>query len=317
MHLMKRLILAALAVLCAPLLAFGPANAATVAVTPANLAATKGASLPGDHLVFTGAFGDVTFQNVRYDPPITLDLAGATLGGIRVTDSAGIDIQGGDITADAWFGPAYVSGSQHVHLRGLTTHGDGKTNAVTLRSSQDVSLENSVLHSPRIGMTALDDVGLVARNNTVIGASKDGFDVSSSTDVVIEYNVCVGNVPMQGIHPDCAQFWNTAGFRVSDRIVVRYNTAYGDTQGFDTFGPTGSPPVQHLVLEHNQVFGTYPQGINVDGPGNLARWNAVHTLPGSKYKVSAHTGPGVTACGNTSDAALGKPATSDGACAAP
>jgi hypothetical protein len=293
---------------------------ATLAVTPANLKEAMAAAKGGDTLVLSGAFGDLPISGRAFAPPLTLDLTGATFGGLHVTSVTGLEVNGGVSHPASWFGGAYVMTSQHVHLHKLRFEGDGTLNAVTFRSSSDVGLDDAILTSPRVGVLALDVDNLYLGRVIVRGSTQDGFDITSATNVLVERITCLDNVPALGDHPDCVQLWNQAGLRLSDNVTVRDSIAIGPTQGFDDFGPAAGPNnvIGHLVLERNEVASSFPQGIAVYySTSAIIRDNHVHTLAGAKDRTSINikSGLGIIACGNTADPGGASPAWADAACA--
>ncbi len=306
---MRRLILAV------ALLSAGSAQAANLAVTPSGLDAALAAAKGGDTLVLTGDFGAVAITGQTYRPAIRLDLSAATLAGLQVTESEGVEVSGGTIHSTPAAPPVAVMNSKHVHLENVAAADPGAHYAFDIRGSSDVSVVNSRIDGGKVGIVLWDVDGAKISGNRIRGVNIDGMDIASARNVVVEDNSCADTVVVDNHHPDCIQMWTQPGLPQSENITLRRNTAKGGMQGFDDFGGDRRG-ILGLVVEDNTAEVSYPQGLAIlSSPGAIVRNNHVRTLPGSQWRASVRiTAPDAQACGNTADAGAGKPGWSDGAC---
>jgi hypothetical protein len=297
------------------LLAAGPAAAAAVAVTPANLGAALAAAKPGDTLTLSGTFGEVTFTNRTFQPALKLDLAAATLTSLQFTGSEGFEVSGGTIHATSAAPAVAVMNTRHVRFQGVSLTDPGDHYGFDIRGSSDVSVLDSHVEGAKVGIELWDVDGAKIVGNKIRAVTIDGMDITSARNVLVEGNSCADNNLTDNHHPDCIQMWTDAMLPQSENITLRRNTATGPTQGFDDFGGD-KRGILNLVVEDNTAEISYPNGVSIlESPGAIVRNNHVKTLPGSKFRVSVRVAaPGAVACGNTAEPGAGKPGWSDGSC---
>jgi hypothetical protein len=223
---------ALLAVLCIAAAITGPAAAATTyTLTPATWAAFRPATLAcGDVVQLAGAFPNVQIRGIAPTCPVTLDLAGATVGWVALTDVSNVTLLhptlttsvNAEITLTGVHGVTVTQG----HLWGCGT------SCITVVGSTDVVVQWNALR-PLVG---------------------DGIDIVASQRVTVRDNTCVSTTPStQGTHQDCLQAWDTPTGAALDQIDVEDDTCVGHVQCFSGFWAAGMGPApfEHITLRDN------------------------------------------------------------------
>ncbi len=230
----------------------------------------------------------------HYDPPVTIRADGASIAGLRIVDSSGINWSGGTISA-----PEGSAG------RGAGTY------AVDVRHVQGLSFENMIFTRAARGLVVADSRDVKVRNSHFTGLRSDGIDVAGVSQILFENNVFDSFSPIKptgrkgdpdwkdGDHPDAIQIWTTPQTRSASDIIIRRNKISGDTQGINFFGPRGDG-YQRVTIEDNDISILYPAGISMFACTDCTvRGNRLNQAKGAQYKVNlrfeASTGK---ACGN-------------------
>lgn len=261
-----------------------PLAAATVPVTPSTVVADVKAAQPGDVLQFRGDFGLLRVTGRTFDPPVIVDLSGATVKGIWLSSVSGMSFTGGTVTA----GP--------------------NNYAVRVDKSKKIRLERMTLRDAARGIVAGDSQDLVIIHNVLTNLRTDGIDLAGVQRALVAFNRCSNFAPVYPDHPDCIQSWQTKdrealGLPVVSDIVVAYNTIDGAMQGIGFF----DGPYERITMIGNRVRNTYPQGVALyGGVDSLVAYNDVASFvpnkpdgkPGSKTNVNVVAPVRVIACGN-------------------
>lgn len=267
-----------------------PAFATVVTANSANIASIFGSASDGDVINLVGQFGMTRLVNRSFATGLTLDASAAkfsdtllfknvsgvrTLGGnfgsatALTTYNKGIVIYGGsNIT--------FINPSVVGYYGGYGIAFSGTTNA-TVKGGTFTKLRAGVLFDTVTN-------GSIVQNNSVASVN-DGFDVTDSTNILVEGNRCSGTTPLVGNHPDCVQMWNSDAAHPLDNIMVRNNTALGATQGFNNFGSKGVST--RISFIGNRVDGLFPQGVSCGTCSNsVISGNVLTTMNGAPWRVS-------------------------------
>jgi hypothetical protein len=98
--------------------------------------------------------------------------------------------------------------------------------------------------------------------------------------------------PLNGEHPDCVQLWSRPDAPPTSDIVIRFNRAYGPTQGFSGFNHVRNGVddggFDRITIEGNAVDGAFPQAISLmSGRDSAVRNNRVATYPDAPFRASS------------------------------
>ncbi len=233
--------------------------------------------------------------------------APAVVTGLDMRDASNITFDG--ITFDYTFAsgdqiyhsPFSISNSQNVTIRNATFDGDvaegvsavddgyGYAIGLSVRGSEDVTVEDSEFFDFHRGMTVTESSDVTVRGNDVHSMRSDGMNFIEVTGVVIESNHIHDFRGTDGWidHRDFIQFWTTSSDSPSTDIVIRGNIldiGEGDfTQSIfmrNEEVDTGHAGVEmfyrNILIENNVIINAHSHGITVgETAGLVIRNNSI------------------------------------------
>lgn len=238
--------------------------------------------------------------------------------GLRLSDLTGahifkncqdVQITGGKLSGESWSGALYFQDCEKVVLDGVRTLGSA-FGGITLRNTNDVTIQNPHLYGDRVGLTCLDSSKIVLRGGMIAGFAIDGMDIASTRDVLVEYVTFTGGLLTDAHHPDCLQIWSNLGSQLSEDIIIRKCLFSGSSQGASGFGkPAGS---RRVTIEDNVAILGFPHAFSLfNSPDSLIQRNVVHTLPGAQFQAKINFDATIAHKGNIVNAGAGKKAWAD------
>jgi Ca2+-binding RTX toxin-like protein len=203
--------------------------------------------------------------------------------------------------------PFNISDSQNVTIRNATFDGDvaegvsavddgyGYAIGLSIRGSEDVTVEDSEFFDFHRGMTVIESSGVTVRGNDVHSMRSDGMNFVEVTGVVIEDNHIHdfrGSLASSD-HRDFIQFWTNGTDSPSTDIVIRGNIldiGEGDfTQSIFMRNEEvdwGAGPemfYRNILIENNIIVNGHLHGITVgQTDGLVIRNNSVLHDDGSR-----------------------------------
>lgn len=197
------------------------------------------------------------------------DLSVNRSSGLRFTD---IDMEAAAKSVNNVFN---VFGSNNISFDRISVSGPDnlgsgqEKSAFMIRSSSNVTVENSEFHHLWHGINLLDNSDVTIVGNNFHDIRTDGVRGGGNSDLTISRNIFTDFYPNSGDHPDAIQLWSTnatepgRNITISDNLVVRGN---GEAvQGIfirDTFDQM---PFENVTITGNLVVGGMYQGIAIKG----------------------------------------------------
>lgn len=190
--------------------------------------------------------------------------------------------------------PFSVEGSQNITIRNATFDGDvakgvsevadgyGYAIALTVRNSEDITIENNEISNFHRGLSTNSVDGLVVSGNDVHSLRSDGLNFAAVTNVVIEDNYLhdFRASTESSDHRDMIQFWTQNTETPSKNIIIRGNhldIGSGDyTQSIFIRnevidrGEAGEEMFyRNITIEDNTIVNGQVHGINVGQTNGL------------------------------------------------
>jgi hypothetical protein len=286
------------------------------------LAEVVGHARPGDTIVLSpGEYREIRIAKRHFEPAITLDATKATLYGLRLIDSGGFIIKGGEFrlpapvtkpsTGAQIYGSALrMDRADHITIQGShfvgPGHADvgsglayGEGHGLTVAHGSAFVVEDTTFVGFFAGLvfSEVDDFRI---SNVMASAMRsDGIDVAAGHNGVIEGIQCSDTAIRDKEHPDCIQLWSTGAATPTSDIVIRHNSIVGNTQGISLFSHGEGGSFDRITIEDNDVEVSMPDGITLkDSRNSIVRRNAVRTYGHGPYRAQL-VAPGAKTCGNT------------------
>ena len=197
--------------------------------------------------------------------------------------------------------PFEVNGSSNVTIRnsefsGDLAHGLGDIQdgvgfgfGLSVRKSENITIENNLVHDFQRGIIFNGVSGLVVRDNELTAMSGDGMNFAAVQDVLIEDNLLHNFIRNEtaAIHPDMIQFWTSGTNTPSTDVIIRGNTLdIGDgvhTQSIfmrnervDSGQDGYEMYYRNILIEDNMIVNAHLHGITVgETDGLTIRNNSV------------------------------------------
>ena len=242
-----------------------------------------------------GPYPALTFTNLRFNPPVTIEAGTTRVMGVTFMNSSGFIWRGGNVRA-----PQGRTGTTPANW------------GFHVRGSDGITIENSRLSESHIAIAIGDSRNIIVRNNRFANLRSDGVFAAGTSKLLVENNDFRDFFPIKatgshaagnwkdGDHPDAVQIFTTPNTRRVTDIIIRDNTVMGDMEGINMFGPKGDGYAR-IVIERNSVNVTYAPAISMFACDDCTiRDNRVWKIPGSPYQANIRfeesTGQ---ACGNT------------------
>ena len=261
---------------------------AVLAATPTSLNSVIAAARPGDTVrLVAGSYPYVLIKKRSWSPALTIDAGSASVVGVGIAQSSGVNWTGGVIAG-------VVAPGTDATGYGFVVNTNSSNINVTGVHFSDLRLA--------IGFDRVDG-GRIA-GNWMTRIASDGIDVSLSRNIVIDRNACTEFRPAPGAHPDCIQLWSRPAAPPTADIVITSNSAVGDMQGISLFNHVrdgaNDGGFDRVLIRGNTVLNTYGDGISVyDCRGCTVRDNDVNSLPNYWHAAQLYVSGGtVMQCGN-------------------
>lgn len=279
----------------------------TTASSTAELQKLLEAARGGEIIYLTpGRYDPVSFQGLRFDVPITLtsadasmraELTGANLRdckGIRITNVRLVDHSPETLydflvqdAEDIAFDNIVISS-----VEGATAYQSGP---LMIRSSKNVTVIRSEITNVRYGISLLDNQGITITSNYFHDIRTDGVRGGGNSSVGIKDNLFTNFSPSGGDHPDAIQFWTTntttsvSDITITDNVIVRGEGA--PVQGIFMRDESSTLPYQSVTIEGNVAIGTMYHGISVgNASGLIVSGNRVTGMADQKSWISVPAG---------------------------
>jgi hypothetical protein len=190
---------------------------------------------PGDRILLAaGDYGPLKLKHRKFAAPgVVIEAApGAkvTFSSIVIDGFEGLTIKGVDVDITSENYGVLVGHSSQITLAGLKIHApkDKSPNAMMLRGSHDVIVEDCDIHNVSFGVAFLESDRLKILRNNFTDLQVDSIRGSASDTQVIG-NHAQNFHPQQGDHPDFIQFWGPGqggrdkGNVIKDNVYQRGN----------------------------------------------------------------------------------------------
>lgn len=244
----------------------------------ATLATALKAAQSGDTILLAQGTYGLNITNAKHANDITITSADAgrpaVITSLNVSNVTGLTVRDVELRADAGVtNPFRVSNSSDIHLENLNVHGslDGDpkndTNGFLIRSSTNVSIEDSEFHQLSFAVTHMSVDGLEIRNNNFHDLRADGIRGGGSSNVAITGNTFRDFYPTAADHPDAIQFWtsnttsNAHDILIADNVIMR--GAGSPMQGIFMGDEADGIFYERVTVDHNLISGGLYHGINV------------------------------------------------------
>lgn len=191
----------------------------------------------------------------------------------------------------------------HIVAKGNVLGSEAIANGLMIRGSQNVSVTNSEFHDLQVGVSLLDNTGVVVSNSFFHDIRTDGVRGGGNSNLVVRDNAFTNFHPAAGDHPDAVQLWTTGttvaakNIEISGNVVVR---GKGDpVQGIFLRDQVGNLPYENVKITDNIVIGSMANGIGVYGEATgTITGNVVLGLPDQKSLINAGEADGLRIAGN-------------------
>lgn len=184
---------------------------------------------PGDRIVLpAGDYGPLKLKHRSFAAPgVVVEAAPgakATFSSIVIDGVEGLTIKGVDVDITSENYGVLVGHSSQVVLSGLKIHApkDKAPNAMMVRGSHDVTVEDCDIHNVSFGVAFLESDHLKILRNNFTDLQVDSIRGSASDTQVIG-NHAQNFHPQQGDHPDFIQFWGPGQGGRDKGNVIRDN----------------------------------------------------------------------------------------------
>lgn len=250
----------------------------TTVNSSATLATALKAAQSGDTILLSQGTYALNIANVTYANDLTIASADANrpavVNWLNVSGVTGLTIRDIELQADAGVtNPFKVSGSTDIHFVRLDVHGslDGNpqndTNGFLIRSSTNVSIEDSEFQQLSFAVAHIEVQGLELKNNVFHDIRSDGIRGGGSSNVVITGNTFRDFYPLASDHADAIQFWtsnttkNAHDILIANNVIVR--GAGSPMQGIFMGDEVAGVFYERVTIDHNLISGGLYHGINV------------------------------------------------------
>ena len=197
-----------------------------------------------------------------------------------------------------------------VHVSGGTGNpADSRGWGFTVRTSSNVTIQNSTLDHLGYGLSIGTSDGILIKNNVLTDNRTDAMNITEVSNIVIDGNLITNTYPAPGEHPDAIQFFTKGAAKVSSNIVIKNNIimqgAGGGTQGVFMGDEEGDLPYTNVNISNNLIYmGTMYNGISVSNGVNVNVQNNTVSSPtndGAMLWISLGKVDGGTVADNVAD----------------
>lgn len=256
-----------------------------ISTAAALLAAIRAAKVGAIVALGAGNYGAVTVANLTFAAPgVTIDASapGVVFATLDLDNDTGITVKSPTLQNSPGIAMAINNGASitvskpHCVSPVLT--------CVTISRSHDITIDTPFVEN----------------------SGGDGVDIGGSQRVTILNPVCMGNAPLNGIHPDCVQLYSisataTAPCDHNSYIAVVNGVAIGNTQGFDDWDHDAACGADHVTMTGNVVAAPGYNCIGLyNATASTVTGNRCVTLPGAIWptRVNILGGSGNVISGN-------------------
>lgn len=261
---------------------------AVLAATPTTLNTVVTTAQPGDTIkLVAGSYPVLTIKKRNWSPALTVDATDATIVGVSIHTSSGINWVGGNIVG-------VIAPGDLARGSGFTADWDSSNISVTGVHFRDLR--------QGIGFDRVTGGKIVG--NWFTAMTSDGIDVALSRNVVIDRNTCTDFRPLPGAHPDCIQLWSRPVVPPTADVTITNNSAVGTMQGITLsnhirYG-VDDGGFDRIVMRGNTILNVFAGGIGMGECRNcIVRDNNINSLPNYVNKAQLYIlGGSVFQCGN-------------------
>ena len=197
-----------------------------------------------------------------------------------------------------------------VHVSGGNGNpADSRGWGFTVRTSSNVTIQNSTLDHLGYGLSVGNSDGILIKNNVITDNRTDAMNITEVSNIVIDGNLITNTYPAPGEHPDAIQFFTKGTTKASSNIVIKNNIIMqgsgGGTQGIFLGDEGGSFPYTNVNISNNLVYmSTMYNGISVANGVNVNIQNNTVSSPsndGASLWISLVKVDGGTVANNVAD----------------
>lgn len=281
---------------------------------------------PGSTVAPEGLFVAERIEDLAFDPPVTLNLAKATIRGFRFDRIKGLRIKGGTFenigVTTHYSDGALVYGYclflfeceditfNRVSFEGPNATPDGY--GIQTSHCRQIHVTDCAFRDFKMGLLFGQTDGFSAVNCDFRGALADGINIGNAWNGVIEYCSFREGRVGPGHHPDAIQLFSRPNYKPTANILIRRNNVNMNSQGICGFNHvrlqkkgyklwTGEVLTEdrqvddggfeNITVEDNFVFVDAPQAINISSCRNpVIRNNIIRTLALAPKRASLNGG---------------------------
>lgn len=261
-----------------------------VTASAATLATALAALKPGDTLRLQGAFETLGRPKAARLQGVTIDAAGATIGGLFYPAGAvtGLTLKGG-----TWAG-VRLDKAERISVEGATFQGPAEAadgGGLSVVDGRGITVNGAVFDSFKTGIGLGRVTGFEIRDCGFSRMRSDGITIGESRQGTVMDNIFHGTRITSSEHPDAVQLFSRPTSAPTADIVITRNLVVGMTQGLTGFNHVrdgvDDGGFDRIVIAENRLYVGYPNAIAlVDARRSVIRGNEVSTYPGATYRAS-------------------------------
>lgn len=240
--------------------------------------------------LLAGTYTSVALNNRNFASNVTITSADpgnpATIQRVAINSCSNITFQG--LTLARQLSPTdpdytqlhNVNGSSNIVFDSVRISGGSgdPTKSVGwglfIRDSSNVTVKNSSIDHMALALQITNTTGVTVKDNTFTDNRRDGMNLASVRNVVIDGNLFTNMYPINGEHPDAIQFLTNGTTVGSSNIVIKNNIIMQGSgnpiQGIFMNDEVGTLPYTNVDITNNLIYvnGMY-NGISITGGKNV------------------------------------------------
>jgi Concanavalin A-like lectin/glucanases superfamily/Right handed beta helix region len=237
-----------------------------------------------------GTYTQIKLNNVNYASNVTItsldEKNPATVQKVQLDSSSNVTFRNLTLARDLaptdvdWTQLHNVNKSSNIVFDAVTISGGSGdvTQSVGwgmfVRDSSNITIMNSSVDHVALALNISNVDGLLVKDNSFSDNRRDGLNLSSITNAVIDGNFFTNMYPVNDEHPDAIQFLTRGQTKISSNIVIKNNVVMQGSgaaiQGIFMNDEEGNLPYTNVEISNNLIYvnGMY-NGINVSGGKNI------------------------------------------------
>ena len=257
-------------------------SVSTTVFTSDDLWTAVNAAQAGDTILMApGNYSMVALANMNPSGMVTISSLDPThpavINSIGLSNDSNLTFSHVEVTPKSASGYAVSIGSStNIVLDTVNLHGTaGSTtngSAVLIQNSNQVTVQNSEIHSVGTGITYLNSDHVMLANNNLHDINVDAMHGGGTSDITITHNTFTNFAPAGGDHPDAIQFWTTGTTTAAHDIVISDNTmtrGTGSTFQGVFMGADPTLAFQNVTISGNAIVGGMYNGVALQYANNV------------------------------------------------